>query len=96
MTAVWLTALDGAVEIALHIAPRASRSRVVGAHGDRLKVQIAAPPVDGAANAELVRLLSDTLGVPKSDVTVARGATGKRKSVRVAGVTTDAVERSLA
>lgn len=77
---------DG-VELALQIQPRASRTEVVGAHGDALKIRLAAPPVDGEANEELVRFLAKTLGVPKSAVTIVSGATGKRKRVRVVGVT---------
>ncbi len=78
--------LEGGVEIAIHAQPRASRSEVVGLHGDALKVRLAAPPVDGAANAELIRVMAKVLGVPKSSVEVTRGHSGKRKVVRVAGL----------
>ena len=81
-----ISAVPGGVEIALHIQPRASRTEVIGAHGDALKIRLAAPPVDGEANEELVRFLAKTLGVPKSAVTIARGATGRRKVVRVDGI----------
>jgi hypothetical protein len=75
------------VTLEVLVQPRASRSRVVGEHGGRLKIQLAAPPVDGEANAALVELLASLLGVRKADVEILRGATGKRKTVRVAGVT---------
>lgn len=81
-----ITAVPGGVEISLHIQPRASRTEVVGAHGDALKIRLAAPPVDGEANDELVRFLAKTLGVPKSAILIVRGATGRRKVVRVGGV----------
>ena len=81
-----ISAVPGGVEIALHIQPRASRTEVIGAHGDALKIRLAAPPVDGEANEELVRFLAKTLGVPKSAVTIVRGATGRKKVVRVAGI----------
>lgn len=81
-----ITAVPGGVEIALHIQPRASRTEVIGAHGDALKIRLAAPPVDGEANEELVRFLAKALGVPKRAVTIVRGATGRKKMVRVEGI----------
>ena len=94
----WLTAGPGGAGATLEllIQPRASRTRVVGEHDGRLKVQLAAPPVDGEANAALVEFLAGALGVRKADVVVARGETGRRKTVRVAGVTAAAVEAALA
>ena len=81
-----ITAVPGGVEIALHLQPRASRTEVIGAHGGAVKIRLAAPPVDGEANEELVRFLAKTLGVAKSAVTIVRGATGRRKAVRVTGI----------
>ena len=83
----WARDIPGGVELDLLIQPRASRTRVVGEHDGRLKVQLAAPPVDGEANAALVELVAGALRVRKADVTIARGETGRRKTVRVAGVT---------
>jgi len=83
--APWLREEAGAVTLELLIQPRASRTRVVGEHDGRLKVQLAAPPVDGEANAALVEFLAGALGVRKGDVAVLRGETGRRKTVRVAG-----------
>lgn len=90
-----ITAVPGGVEIALHIQPRASRTECIGAHGDALKIRLAAPPVDGEANDELVRFLAKTLGVPKSAVTIVSGATGKRKKVRVLGVSAGSTRDAL-
>ena len=90
-----ISAVPGGVEIDLQIQPRASRTEVIGAHGDALKIRLAAPPVDGEANEELVRFLAKTLGVPKSAVTIARGATGRRKVVRVEGASVAAAEKGL-
>ena len=94
----WLTAGPGGAGATLEllVQPRASRTRVVGEHDGRLKVQLAAPPVDGEANAALVEFLAGALGVRKADVVVARGETGRRKTVRVAGVDAAAVEAALA
>ncbi|HET7753923.1 MAG TPA: DUF167 domain-containing protein [Anaeromyxobacteraceae bacterium] len=74
------------VTLELVVQPRASRSRVVGEHDGRLKIQLAAPPVDGEANAALVELLASLLHVRKGDVEILRGDTGRRKTVRVLGV----------
>ena len=70
----------------LQVQPRASRTEVAGPHGGALRIRLAAPPVDGEANAELVAFLAKRLGVPKSAVSIARGASGRRKVVEVAGV----------
>jgi uncharacterized protein (TIGR00251 family) len=67
------------------VQPRASRSEIVGPHGDALKVRLAAPPVDGAANEELVRLLAKEYGVPKSAIAIVAGLSARRKTVRVRG-----------
>ncbi len=82
----WLHPVDGGVELSVYVQPRASRSRVVGEHGDALKVQLAAPPVDGEANAELVALLGRLLGVSKRQISMVSGAASRRKRVRVTGV----------
>ena len=74
------------MEVAVLVQPRASRSRVVGEHDGMLKIQLAAPPVDGAANEALVQLLSELLGVPKRSVRLVAGETSRRKRVRVDGV----------
>ena len=81
--------------IVVHVVPRARRSDVAGRHGDAIKVKIAAPPVDGAANAELARFLAHRLGVPRGAVAVVAGAGGRRKTVEIAGLTTEAVARAL-
>lgn len=73
-------------ELDVLVAPRAARSRLAGVHDGRLKIQLAAPPVDGAANTALCELLADTLDLPKSAIEIARGQTGRRKTVRIAGL----------
>jgi uncharacterized protein (TIGR00251 family) len=65
--------------------PRASRSEVTGEHDGVLRVRIAAAPVGGAANKELVKVLSRYLGVPKSDVEITAGSSSRRKTVAVSG-----------
>ncbi len=83
------------VRFAVHVQPRASRTEVVGPHGDALKVRVAAPPVDGAANDELTRHLARLLGVPGTAVQVVGGSTGRRKIIEVEGTTAEQAEALL-
>ena len=80
---VWLRIAPGMATIVLHIQPGAKKTEIVGTHGDALKIRLAAPPVDGKANAELVRFLADAFGVPQRQVTIVRGETSRQKSVRI-------------
>lgn len=91
----WLREVPGAVLLEVLVQPRASRTRAVGEHGGRLKIQLAAPPVDGEANRALVAFLAEALGVRKGDVAIHRGETGRRKTIRVAGAVADAVRAAL-
>lgn len=68
------------------VTPRASRSEITGWQAERLKVRLKAPPVDGEANAELLRMLAKGLGVPKSALTLQHGEASRRKSVRIGGL----------
>jgi uncharacterized protein len=79
------TETDGALTFAVRVVPRASRSEVVGEHDGALRVRIAAPPVEGAANEELRRTLARALGVPTRNVEIVSGQTSKTKRVRVNG-----------
>lgn len=91
----WARDEAGGAVLEVLVQPRASRTRAVGEHDGRLKVQLAAPPVDGEANAALVSFLADALGVRKADVAIVRGETGRRKTVRVAGVAAAAASARL-
>jgi len=81
--------------VAVHVQPRARRTEVAGMHGDAVKIRLAAPPVDGAANVELVRFVAERLGVPRAAVRIAAGAASRRKVVEVDGVDADAVRSAL-
>jgi hypothetical protein len=70
----------------LRVQPRASRSEVVGLHGDSIRVRLSAPPVDGAANDALIDLLAGVLGVARGAVRIRAGLGGRAKSVEVLGV----------
>ena len=81
--------------LVVHVVPRARTTEVVGRHGDALKIRLAAAPMDGAANDELVRFLAEQLGVPRAAVTIAAGHTGRRKTVKITGIETAAALRAL-
>jgi uncharacterized protein (TIGR00251 family) len=91
----WLREVPGGVALEILVQPRASRTRVVGEHDGRLKIQLAAPPVDGEANAALLEFLARALGARRAAVTLERGETGRRKTVRVAGAIAAAVRAAL-
>ena len=88
-------ATEAGVEISVRAQPRASRSEVVGLHGDRLKIRIAAPPVDGAANTELIKLLAKALGVSRSALHMVRGEGSRSKVVLAKGVTVEQARAAL-
>jgi uncharacterized protein len=90
-----IEATAGGVRIRLHIQPRASRTEAAGLHGAALKLRLAAPPVDGAANDALVRWIADRLGVPRSAVVLTSGASSRAKTVEVAGVDAAEARRRL-
>lgn len=79
----------------MRVQPRASKSGVVGELDGALKIRLAAPPVDGAANEELILFLAKLFGAPRANVSLLSGATSKNKVVRVNGIGPDDVERIL-
>jgi uncharacterized protein (TIGR00251 family) len=79
------TETDGAITFAVRVVARASRSEIAGEHDGALRVRVAAPPVEGAANEELARTLARALGVPRRAVEIKSGHASKTKLVRVAG-----------
>ena len=85
MTAVWLRQSERQTTLTLHIQPGAKHTEVVGIHGDALKIRLAAPPVDGKANAALIAFVADRLGLAKSAVSLKSGQTSRRKALEVIG-----------
>ena len=86
---------DGPITFAVRVVPRSSKSEIVGEHDGALKVKLASPPVDGAANDELVKLLAKSFGVPRSSVEIVSGHTSKTKTVRVRGAAQDKIAAVL-
>jgi uncharacterized protein (TIGR00251 family) len=87
MTVAWrreeTSAGYAAIVLTLHVQPGAKRTEVAGRHGDALKIRLAAPPVDGKANTELLRYLAFAFGVPLRNVTLVRGDASRQKVVRI-------------
>lgn len=84
----------GAV-IEINVQPRASRSEIVGIHDGSLRLRVAAAPVDGAANAEVIGMLAKALGVSKSQIGIVSGQTGRRKRVLIRDGTVDDISTRL-
>ena len=82
----WLLADGDGVTLRLHIQPGAKKTEVAGLHGEALKIRLAAPPVDGKANACLVAFLADRLGVARASIRLVSGDTSRAKRVRISGV----------
>ena len=87
-------AKDG-VYITVRVVPRAGRSGLAGTRGDALLVRLNAAPVEGAANAELIEVIANAIGVPKRSVSITIGEKSRRKTVHVSGVSVDEVSSKL-
>lgn len=83
----WALERTEGTEIRVHLQPRASKTDIVGVHGEALKIRIAVPPVDGQANAELSRFLAGRLDIPQHRVKVISGRNSRQKRVLIKGVT---------
>jgi len=81
--------------ITVKVHPRAKRSAVIGRLGDAWKVDLAAPPVDGKANAECLRFFAELAGVPRSQVRIVKGESNRMKVIEIEGVSQPEIERRL-
>lgn len=88
-----VTEKEGSVSFGVKVVPRASKTGIAGEMDGVLRVRVASPPVDGAANGELVKFFAKLFGVSRSDVEIIAGHASRNKIVRIAGVT---AERSRA
>lgn len=94
MTAFYSLKNNG-LHLHLHIQPRASRTAIVGLHGDRLKIALHSPPVDGKANAELQQFMAKTLKVSKSSVQIISGDSSKQKELFIQTDDTEAIIQKI-
>lgn len=84
----WYRWQDDTLILSLRVQPRASRDEIVGPHGEEsLKVRISAPPVEGKANQYLIKFLAKAFGVPKSQVALLKGASGREKQLSITAPT---------
>lgn len=83
MSAPWYQWDGEDLLLAIHIQPRASTDSLDGAHGERLKIRLTAPPVDGKANSQLIRFLAGHFGVPRRQVRLLSGESSRAKRVRI-------------
>lgn len=86
----------GRLLLTVHAKPRAKKSAIRGFREGGVELAVAAPPVDGAANEEIVRALSGWLSVPKRDIEIVRGTSGREKIVAVTGISEQALRAALA
>lgn len=92
----WLRAGNGRITLNLHIQPGAKKTEVAGLYGDALKIRLAAPPVDGKANAALIGFVAERLGLSRASVTLKSGQTSRRKVLEAINAPADAEARLLA
>jgi uncharacterized protein (TIGR00251 family) len=78
-----MSRMNQPVRIAVHVQPKASRTEIAGMHDGCIRIRLAAPPVDGAANTALIEFIAKRLGIAKSRVRIASGASSRRKIVEI-------------
>jgi uncharacterized protein (TIGR00251 family) len=79
--------IEGGLQLKVKVEPRSSKRSVSGVMGDVVKVKLTAPPVDGAANEQLVEVLAETFGIRKSSIKIVKGLSSKNKVVEIKGIT---------
>jgi len=90
-----VTESNGSVVFNVRVIPRASRSELIGELDGALKVRVASPPVDGAANEELVRFLAKKFGVSRSDISIISGERSKNKRIKIANLSQSRFEEVI-
>jgi uncharacterized protein (TIGR00251 family) len=91
-----LTQKGNALLLQVKVVPNASRTQVVGALGDALKIKVAQPPEGGRANEAVLEVLAEKLGVPEANLAIVAGHTRARKTVRILGLTAETTRMRLA
>lgn len=84
---------DGGLTFAVRVVPRASFSKIVGEYNGALRIRITAPPVEGAANRELIRVLAKNFKLPQNAVDIVSGLSSKSKIVRIQGADAASLKR---
>lgn len=87
--------MSASIRIAVYIQPRAKRTEIAGRHGSDLKIRVAAPPIDQAANEALLAFIAQRLGVRPREVRLISGATSRRKVLEIEGVPAERIRALL-
>jgi uncharacterized protein len=88
--------MSSSIRITVYVQPRAKRTEVAGRHGSDIRIRVAAPPVDRAANEALLAFIARKLEVRQRDVRLIAGATGRRKVIEIEGITAERAQLLLA
>ncbi len=91
----WLREVEGGLILTVHVQPGAKRNEVAGLRGDALKIRLAAPAIEGRANAALLEFVAQRLGLPKSAVDLKNGQTSRRKAILLRAPPADTAQRLL-
>lgn len=91
----WMAEDSNGITLNVRVVPRASKNEFAGFFGDSVKVRIQAPPVDGKANAALISFLASKLSVPKRNIGIVSGESGRQKRIRVSGVSVSACKNVI-
>ena len=95
MTTRWPQETKDGTILVVHVQPNAARTEYAGFYGDALKIRVAAPPVEGAANEALIRFLAERCRIPRARVLILSGAEGRRKRLQLHGIAADLVMARL-
>ena len=90
-----ITAMENSIVFSVRVVPRASKSEIAGEHDGALKVRIASPPVDGAANAGLIKLLAKQFRVSRSDVEIIAGESSRSKRIKISNLSRSMFEEVI-
>jgi len=86
---------NGSVILSVRVQPRAPRTNIVGELGGALKIRLAAPPVDGKANEELIRFFAQIFNLPRKEIEIISGEKSRNKQLRINGISVDQIRREI-
>jgi uncharacterized protein (TIGR00251 family) len=86
---------EGSIVFEVRVIPRSSKSEIIGEHNGALKVKLASPPVEGAANDELIKVIAKAFRVPKSGVEIVSGRSSRTKKVSISGAPSEQINAIL-
>ena len=83
------------ISLAVHVQPKAAHNRIDGLHGERIKLRITAPPVDGKANAAVIGFIAKLFNIPKSAVFIKNGKQSRDKKLLLSGISMDKAKKII-